>query len=123
MEFLAWIFGTALLAFATGYLVGCNNNVPWHTYHLLRIEWTVKAIRNQLGRMEMTQEELAAELATVKDTVAKIGTETSTLLVKITDLEAVIAAGGSVSADVQAALDALKAQASIVDNLVPDSVP
>lgn len=68
-----------------------------------------------------TQAELAADLQKVSDQVAKIGTETSTLLQKVADLEAALAAGGPVTAEVQAAVDALKAQVQVVDDLVPDA--
>lgn len=67
------------------------------------------------------QTELAAELTALTATVAKIGTETSTLLTKITDLETALANAGSVSPEVQAALDGLKAQVNVVDGLVPDA--
>lgn len=121
MEFVLWILGSSALALAVGYLIGSNNSIPWHTYHLLRVEWNIRTIRTQLETIKMTQEELAAELTALNATVQKIGTETASLLTKVTDLEAVIAAGGPVSADVQAALDAVKASAAAVDAAVPDA--
>jgi septal ring factor EnvC (AmiA/AmiB activator) len=69
----------------------------------------------------MTQEELKAELENVTAKVAKIGTETQSLLSKITDLEAAIVNAGNVLPEVQAALESLKAQADVVDGLVPDA--
>ncbi len=57
------------------------------------------------------------------DKVTKIGTETSTLLVKITDLEAALAAGGNTTPEVDAAMEALKTQLKVVDDLVEDAAP
>lgn len=68
-----------------------------------------------------TQTELAEELTALTATVAKIGTETSTLLTKISDLETALANAGNVSPEVQVALDALKSQVTVVDDLVPDA--
>lgn len=69
-----------------------------------------------------TVNELTAELNAVKDQVVKIGTETRTLLTKIDDLTAIITSGNvPVPPDVQAALDDLKAQAKVVDDLVVDA--
>jgi hypothetical protein len=68
-----------------------------------------------------TQNELAADLATVKAAVAKIGSETTTTLQKVADLEAALAAGGMTSPAVDAALADLKAQVQAVDDLIPDA--
>jgi hypothetical protein len=68
-----------------------------------------------------TQTQLAEDLGAVTQQVQKIGTEVSATLQKVNDLEAVIAAGGEVTAEVQTALDALKAQAQATDDLIPDA--
>ena len=70
--------------------------------------------------MDLTQ--ATTELTTLTAQVAKIGTETSSLLQKVDDLTAVIDAGGATNTtpEFDAALAALKAQASVVDGLVPD---
>jgi hypothetical protein len=68
-----------------------------------------------------SQAELAAELANVTAHVAKIGTETQTLLDKIAELAAAIATAGGTTPDVDAAMVALQAQVDIVDALVPDA--
>jgi hypothetical protein len=68
-----------------------------------------------------TQADAAAELQNVNQQLQKIGTETQSLLDKITALEQ--AGGGSdVSPELQAAIDAVVAQAKVVDDLVPDTV-
>jgi len=65
-----------------------------------------------------TQAEMVAELQAVATTLNKIGTETSTLLQKISDLEANTNGASQALID---AVAAVKAQAAVVDNLVPDS--
>lgn len=64
--------------------------------------------------------ELAGELTAVKDKLTKIGTETSSLLTKIDALTEQLA-NQDLPADAQAALDDLKTQAQVVDELVPDA--
>ena len=68
-----------------------------------------------------TQVELAAELSNVTAHVAKIGTETQTLLGKIAELAAAIATAGNTTPEVDAALAALQEQVIVVDDLVPDA--
>lgn len=64
--------------------------------------------------------ELQADLEAVTAQVAKIGTETSATLQKVTDLEAALAAAGGTTPEVDAAMVALKAQVKLVDDMVPD---
>ena len=68
----------------------------------------------------LTQAEAAAQIRSLTAQIAKIGTETSKTLQKVTDLEAVITAGGNVSPEVEAALADAKTQAQATDDLVPD---
>ena len=68
-----------------------------------------------------TQAELAASLAAVSIQVGKIGTETAGLQAKIAELEAAIVAAGGTTPEVDAALEALKAQVQVVDDLVVDA--
>lgn len=82
----------------------------------------LKAINRKVDMIMATQAELAQELTTVKDQVQKIGTETSTLIERITELEQAIA-NGPTTPEVDAALAALKAQVQVVDELVPDATP
>jgi ABC-type transporter Mla subunit MlaD len=81
----------------------------------------LRELLRRMMTMGQTMDELAAELAAVTAAVAKIGTETSATLQKVADLEAALAAGGMTSPEVDAALDALKAQVNLVDSLIPDS--
>jgi hypothetical protein len=76
----------------------------------------------QGDRIMATQDELAADLDRVTQAVVKIGTETSTTLQKVADLEAALVNGGMTSPAVDAALAALKAQVQVVDDLIPDAV-
>lgn len=63
MEFVLWLTGGILLAFAVGYLVGHANVTPWHTFHLLRLEWNVRTIKTYLEKV-MTKAEAEANLDT-----------------------------------------------------------
>ena len=67
-----------------------------------------------------TQAELATRLDAVTAEVTKIGTETQSLLTKIDDLTAAMETAGNTTPEVDAALDALQAQAGVVDALVTD---
>ena len=97
----------------------------------------VKELVHYYGERVMSQvDDVVASLAESKATVdavavevAKIGTETSASLAKITELEAIIA--GSVVgvdpaivqavADLKASLGAMQAGVAAVDDLVPDA--
>ena len=68
-----------------------------------------------------TQTELASELSNVTAHVAKIGTETKTLISKIDELAAAIATAGNTTPEVDAAFAALQEQVIVVDYLVPDA--
>lgn len=78
------------------------------------------AIDAKLGALMATSAEIAQGLTDLTAEVTKIGTETTTLIAKVADLEAAINAG-TVTPEVQAAFDALKAQVKVVDDLVPDA--
>lgn len=81
----------------------------------------IDAIDELKEQIMATQEQLAADLAAVTANVSKIGDETRTLLSKIDDLTAAVAAAGNTTPEVDAALAALKAQVAVVDDLVPDA--
>ena len=68
-----------------------------------------------------TQAEAAQQLADVNQQLQKIGTETQSLLDKITALEQA-AGNADVQPELQSAIDAVVAQAKVVDDLVPDTV-
>lgn len=83
-------------------------------------ELLVEILMNQ-GRIMATQEELAAQLTAAAAKAEKIGNETRALLTKIEELLAALAAGATVSPEVQAAADAVTTQLEVVDTLVPDA--
>lgn len=72
------------------------------------------------------QDEAAAELRTAVSQLNKSNAEVKgalgTLNQKVTDLEAVIAAGGDVSSELAAAVAEVKSAAQAMDDLVPDAV-
>lgn len=61
-----------------------------------------------------------ADLQEIKDNLAKVSTETATLLQKVTDLETA-AANADTPQSVLDAIADVKAQAKAVDDLVPDA--
>ena len=69
-----------------------------------------------------TQADLVVQLNAINDNLVKIGTETTKLLTMIADLQTQIATA-PVSAELQAAVDKVAAQAKVVDDLVPDAPP
>lgn len=89
-------------------------------YHGLGIDAAANIIE-RLENIMGTQAELAAQINSVTNTVAKIGVETQSLLTKVTELTDLIAAGGNTTPEVDAAIAALVAQASVVDELVADA--
>lgn len=81
---------------------------------------------------DLTQQftDLGATLGTIGAEVDKIGTETTSLVQKIGDLETQLANAGNLTPEAQAAFDAVKAQVAslatrvqAVDDLVPDAPP
>ena len=78
-------------------------------------------IIKQLKQIQMTNEELVSGLAEVTATVGKVKAEVETTLAKVTELETALANSGSVSPEVQAAFEGLKASVETVDALVPDA--
>ena len=73
----------------------------------------------QLKELIVTsQTELAGQLNQLKDQADKARAE---IVAKIADLEAALANGGPVTAEVQAAFDALKSSVQTVDDIVPDA--
>lgn len=81
----------------------------------------INELEHQLKHIAMKQSELAEQLTTITGQVAKIGTESAATLQKVADLEAALANQDNVTPEVQAAFDALKAQVTVVDDLVPDA--
>ena len=71
----------------------------------------------------MEQSEAAEQLREVRGTIEKIGTETDKLLEKITELEQAAADADNVSPELMAAIEAVKVQANVVDEKVPDLPP
>lgn len=80
------------------------------------------SLTHKLKSIMATQAELAQQLKDLGTELGKIGSETTTLLQKITDLEGQIG-NTDVSPELQAAFDAVKQQAQVVDDMVPDTPP
>ena len=70
-----------------------------------------------------TQAEVVATIAAIGEKLAKIGTETVSLKEQIQELQALLGDGSDASPELVAAVEALAAQAQVVDDLVQDAVP
>lgn len=82
---------------------------------------SLHSLHQKLTDIMATQKELTDQVNALTGRVVKIGSETRTLLTKVEELLAIIAAGGEVSAELQTAVDDLQAQVTVVDELVPDA--
>lgn len=104
----------------------------------IELEWfkshyqlaTKRDLERWIADMAKTQAEIAQTLTQVveqqKKTVTEIQTlqtETNTLKDKIVALEKVIADGPEVTPELEAAVEAVKAQAQVVDDAIPDAPP
>ncbi len=93
---------------------------------IARIKTDLASVKSGVARLKTqgesivaTQAELTASLNAVNAKLTKIGTETAALLAAIVDLRGQLA-NAPVSAELQAAVDAVAAHAQAVDDLVPD---
>lgn len=68
-----------------------------------------------------TQQDAAKQLQDINDKLTKVGGETQALLDKVQALQTAAANADQVSPELQAAIDAVAAQAQKVDDLVPDA--
>ena len=81
------------------------------------------SIHQKLDKIMSTQTELAAQVQAISAQVSKIGEESKVTLQKVIDLETALANQDNVSPELQAAVDALKKQVQVVDDLVADAPP
>ena len=80
-------------------------------------------LQQQVFYIMATQAEVIAKISALGDKLVKIGGETTALIARVDELQAVIEAGGDASPELVAAVEALVAQAQVVDDLVADAVP
>ena len=77
--------------------------------------------------MAMTNEEAIASLNATNDTLAKVSSETDALLTEIKRLEEALAnaggQGGTITPELEAAVQAVSSRASSIDALVEDVSP
>lgn len=85
---------------------------------------TKQDLQEWINTMAKTQQELVTEMQALKVQITKIGTETTSLLEKITTLQGLIDAGGNtLTPETQAAWEEVKTAAQGVDDEVPDVPP
>lgn len=92
-----------------------------HNDGLVSLVESLLSIHQKLNKIMSTQQEIADGLAGLTSQVAKIGEESKVTLQKVIDLEAALANQDNVSPALQTAFDALKAQVTVVDELIPDA--
>ena len=77
--------------------------------------------------MAMSNEEAIASLNATNDTLGKVSTETDALIKEIerltAALEAAGGAGGTITPELESAIQAVSARATSIDNLVADVPP
>ena len=86
-----------------------------------RIEDQLETLSERLGVLMATQAELVEQVNAATAQVQKIGGETRTLITRVEELLAIIAAGPTVTPELEAAVGNLKSQVQVVDDLVADS--
>lgn len=96
-----------------------NVNITMHVHN----DVDLTSILEGLQSIMVTQSEAAVQLQAVADQVDKIGTETQSLLDEIQVLKNAAVAAGNVTAELQAAIDAVSGKAVTVDALVNDLIP
>lgn len=101
-----------------------NINATIHVHHHGNVAEVVCKLDKLLAQGESimaTQAQLVQDLNALTAQIAKIGVETGKTLQQVIDLQALIAAGGNTTPEVDAALAALKTQAQATDDLIPDA--
>lgn len=88
---------------------------------LLELFYLTTKLNRKMEKLMVTQAEVAADVGLVKDQLVKVGLETATLIDRIADLETAVANQADASPELVDAVAALKAQAQLVDDLVPDA--
>lgn len=98
-------------------------SITVNVYHHFPVSTDITTSLNEIKELIMASEaEITNLLNAATAQLQKIATESAATLQKVTDLEAVIASlGANVTPELQAAVDALRAQVQLVDDLVPDA--
>ncbi len=98
-------------------------SITVNVYHHFPVGADIVTPLNEIKELIMsTQAEVTELLNAATTQLQKIGAESAATLQKVLDLEAVIASmGTNVTPELQAAVDALRAQVQLVDDLVPDA--
>jgi archaellum component FlaC len=93
----------------------------YHTHHHTsdnrEVLEALKRVFSQLKQIQMTQEQLVAELAALKEQNEKAKAE---IVAKIATLEEAVIAAGNLTPAVEEALTSLKTSVQSTDDIVPD---
>lgn len=85
----------------------------------------LSALIHIIQKLIMTQQEAVTALTGVNTELVKVGSETSVLVQNVADLTKALAdakANGTVSPELEAAINTVAAQTKTVDDLVPDPI-
>jgi translation initiation factor IF-2 len=98
-------------------------SITVNVYHHFPVNADILTSLNEIKELIMsTQAEITDLLNAATAQMQKVAVESAATLQKVADLEAVIASmGTNVSPELQAAVDALRVQVQLVDDLVPDA--
>ncbi len=91
---------------------------------IVGLEWLGELfaqLTGKLDKMAKSQDELIAQVNEQGVKIDKIAGETRSLVDKVKELLEIIASGGPVKPELQAAVDAVDTQLQVVDDLVPDA--
>lgn len=91
-----------------------------HRHIRLSRDYLANLIRRKADVIMANDAEQIAQLNAIKDQLVKVGGETSLLLLKIQELQDLLA-NQPVSDELKAAIAAVAAQAQVVDDAVPDA--
>jgi hypothetical protein len=89
----------------------------------LHVHFHLNYCSSLLEAIMATQQELVQRVRNIEANVAKIGTETTTLITKVDDLTKQVDAMKDADPALVAAVEAVEAQAKVVDDLVADVAP
>lgn len=88
---------------------------------LLKLGIEISIIKKQLKKIMTNSEKAIQDLSEIQGTLQKVGNESAATLQKVTELEAA-AANADTPQSVLDKIAEVKAQAKVVDDLVPDAV-
>ena len=111
---------SVLVAFCIGLtVIALYMVLGWFKSHPKHHNWN--RLEKKVRQIMATQAEIVTQLTEANATLAKIGTETDSLLVKIAELQSIIDGMADASPELVDAMAAVSAQIKSIDDKVPDA--